>query len=280
MRLELDDLPGYLRAAGAPPDRAERVRQRYVDGERVLEDTRIEKDDRGEVVGAINVVEHGDGIFMLHPYGAASPGLVAEAIERGRELGAREFGSYAPPAFVEAFVAAGFRDFGARAEFKAEVEDLPGEEGSPLAWRVAGEEGAAMLRAVAEGDPHGHDQRDDPQRSLGVWLGAPKLRGEPECVQIGSLDGEDVAFVCAQVAPHDGWSRISHMGLVPSARGRGLGKWVHRHGFTMMREQGGKLYHGGTAVANKGMMALFEAHGCREFRRIHVLELRADGPAA
>jgi ribosomal protein S18 acetylase RimI-like enzyme len=275
MRLELEDIPGFLRIAGAPPDRVERVRQRFLDGERVLDDTRIGRNDQGEVVGAIRVVEAGDGIFMLHPHGAGNPELVLEAVERARQLGAREFGSYAPAEYVDAFVAAGFRDLGERAEFKADVDDLPGEEGSPLSWRVAGDEGAAMLAAVAEGDPHGHDERGDPKRMLGAWLGAPKLRGEPECVQIGSLDGQDAAFVCAQVAPHDGWSRISYMGLVPAARGRGLGAWVHRHGFTMLREQGGKLYQGGTATSNRGMIALFEAHGCREVRRAHVLELRA-----
>ena len=102
-----------------------------------------------------------------------------------------------------------------------------------------------------------------------------RMRDDPECFQIGSLEGEDVAFVCAQVAAKDGWSRIAYMGLVPAARGKGLGRWLHRHGFAMIKEQGGKLYHGGTAASNKAMLALFEAHGCREFKRMTEFDWHA-----
>ena len=81
-----------------------------------------------------------------------------------------------------------------------------------------------------------------------------------------------MAFVCAQVAPSDGWSRITYMGLVESARGRGLGRWVHRRGFAMMRAQGGELYHGGTAAENAGMLRLFVDHGCDEVARLEEFE--------
>jgi len=280
VRLELDDLPGLLRLVGAPPDRLERARQRIRDGERDPENTRIAKDARGEVVAAVNVVRSGDDIAMLHPYGALTPALLAEAVARARAQGARDVGCYAAAEHLATFLGAGFRDMGERVEFRAAVAELPTEEGTPLDWRMAGDRAAAMLRAVAEGDPHGHDEREAPERMLRVFLGAPNLQGGPECVQIGSLDGADVALVCAQAAKTDGWCRITYMGLVPEARGRGLGRWVHRHGFAMMRAQGGTDYRGGTAAENTGMMALFAAHGCREVRRGHNLELRADGPAA
>jgi GNAT superfamily N-acetyltransferase len=64
------------------------------------------------------------------------------------------------------------------------------------------------------------------------------------------------------------------MGVVPEARGRGLGTWVHRHGFRMLRDQGGKLYHGGTAAVNAPMLRLFRAHGCKEAARMVEFEWR------
>ena len=87
-------------------------------------------------------------------------------------------------------------------------------------------------------------------------------------MQIGSIDGTFAAFVMAQVAPSDGWSRVTYVGIVPEFRGQGLGKWAHRRGFTVMRAQGGKLYHGGTRSENAPMVRLFEMHGCAEFARM------------
>lgn len=133
------------------------------------------------------------------------------------------------------------------------------------------------LLEVAAGDPHSRDEQEDPRDALADWLSAPGLTSGPACVQIGYLDDRAVAFVCAQVSPEDGWSRITYMGLVPDARGRGLGTWVHRRGFRMLREQGGKLYHGGTAAANTGMLRLFREHGCKEV--VRMLEYEWHAPA-
>jgi len=77
-----------------------------------------------------------------------------------------------------------------------------------------------------------------------------------------------MAIVVAQIDPKSGWSPITHMGIIRAFRGRKLGKWVHRHGFEMMRDQGGKLYHGGTVSTNTAMIRLFNQHGCKEFRTI------------
>jgi ribosomal protein S18 acetylase RimI-like enzyme len=77
-----------------------------------------------------------------------------------------------------------------------------------------------------------------------------------------------MAIVVAQINPKSGWSRITHMGIIPAFRSRKLGKWVHRHGFEMMRGQGGKLYHGGTVSTNTAMIRLFNQHGCKEYRRM------------
>ena len=55
------------------------------------------------------------------------------------------------------------------------------------------------------------------------------------------------------------------MGIIPEERGKGLGKWVNRQGFKMMKSQSGKLYHGGTHGENKSMKKLYELHGCKLF---------------
>jgi ribosomal protein S18 acetylase RimI-like enzyme len=82
---------------------------------------------------------------------------------------------------------------------------------------------------------------------------------------LGYIDGKLAAFVVAQVRP-DGWSRITYMGVHPDFRGKGLGKWVHRRGFAMMKKLGGKDYFGGTVSTNKNMVKLFQEHGCRGTR--------------
>jgi hypothetical protein len=59
------------------------------------------------------------------------------------------------------------------------------------------------------------------------------------------------ALTVVQMNPKSGWSRISYMGIAPKFRGQGLGKWVHRFSFRKMKEEGGKLYHGGTVSGSR-----------------------------
>ena len=175
------------------------------------------------------------------------------------------------PRYREALLEAGFVELGERIEFKSPMEDLPGDEGSPLLWRdraaVGKDLAIEMLSRTSNGDPHGVEEHERPAEALADMLSDVELSNGPECVQVGYLDGEPVAFVMAQVG-NEGWSRISYMGLVPAARGQGLGTWVHRHGFSMMRSQGGTLYHGGTAATNQPMLRLFESHGCKLYARM------------
>ncbi|MGK5088899.1 GNAT family N-acetyltransferase [Bdellovibrionota bacterium FG-2] len=87
-------------------------------------------------------------------------------------------------------------------------------------------------------------------------------------IKIAHIKHQPAALIIAQIESTTGWSRITYMGIMPEFRGQGLGKWVHRKGFNMMRKQGGTLYHGGTVVSNKGMIRLFQNHGCKEYRRM------------
>jgi len=297
VELRASDLDAYV--AFADPElaveeriaRIARVREAVARGERDLADTRVAKDDGGRVRAAVRLVPGGPGMFTLAGPWLAEPGddvaaasLVPEAMARARAGGARlvrcrPLAGRVGPRFLDALRGNGFRELGERAEFKTAVADLPGDEGTPLDWRdldaVGLDRAAAALLETAAGDPHGDDGNDDPGKALAEWLGTPGLATGPGCVQVGFLDGRPAAFVCAQANTRTGWSRIAYMGVRPDLRGRGLGAWVHRRGFRIIREQGGTHYHGGTSTANAGMLALFRRHGCTETLRMHEFEWHA-----
>ena len=160
-----------------------------------------------------------------------------------------------------------------RVEYRAFLSDLPDDHGSPLIWKTAmhlgwtDEQIGDYLREIAKGAPD-FEPGEDPHTYIQDWLKDPVLISGPECISIGFIDGRPTALVVAQVNSRTLWSRISYMGLIPEARGQGFGKWIHRRGFTMLKEQGGDLYHGGTNSQNEAMIRLFENHGCRPYHRM------------
>lgn len=289
MRLTRDRLQEWIALVAA--DKTEEQRERLLSrrlseserGEFDVAEVHVTEDETGALAASVRLSPLAPGLGWLGGpwirggYGSvttACAALVAEAVERAKERGltrieARPVLDRTPPEYIGALLGTGFRSEGERVEFKANLDDLPGEEGSPLAWKAMPEVGQAlaveMLRRASE---PGSDEAKDPARAIEEWLSSLELRNDIECVHVGFLDQKPVAFVCAQVNPKDGWSRITHMGLVPEARGRGLGRWVHRHGFAILRAQGGRLYHGGTAVGNAAMIRLFESHGCRLHARM------------
>lgn len=174
----------------------------------------------------------------------------------------------------DALSAIGFKILHERIEFKIDVSDLPTDEGSPFVWKQMNssdkwtiEKIAPLLEKAGSGDPD-WDPEDNPLELLKSYLSDPELNGDNECVQVGLLEKKPAAVIVAQVNPSTGWSRITYMGILPPFRGKGLGKWVHRHGFEMMKQQKGKSYIGGTVISNKRMVALFKAHRCKEFQRL------------
>jgi ribosomal protein S18 acetylase RimI-like enzyme len=290
MELRESELEAFCRFFGeeGADRRAARIRDAVARGERELADTRVAKDAAGAIRAALRLVPLGGATYLLAgPFGddASAAPLVADALRHARGRGARLVRSRPDaatvgPRYRAALLEQGFAQLDERIEFERSVADLPRDDGSPLTWRdlaaVGRAEAAAMLRAVAVGDPHSDDESDDPEVALAEWLAAPGLTNGPDCVQIGYLKDRAVAFVCAQANPETGWSRITYLGVVPDARGRGLGTWVHRRGFRMLADQGGRAYHGGTAARNEAMVRLFRAHGCKESRRMLELEWHAD----
>ncbi|MEO1269613.1 MAG: GNAT family N-acetyltransferase [Myxococcota bacterium] len=176
----------------------------------------------------------------------------------------------------------GFVELGGRIEYKLPIAQLPPElPDSPFVWKGMTEvgfgEAARMLAVVAQGAPDWGDD-EDPEAVVQGYLDDPELTADPDYIQVGFIDGTPAAFIVAQIDPSDGWSRISYMGLAPPFRGRGLGVHLHRHGFAMMRAQGGSLYHGGTALENIAMQRLFERHGCAVYARMVEMEWKRPEP--
>jgi GNAT superfamily N-acetyltransferase len=158
-----------------------------------------------------------------------------------------------------------------RIEYRSPLSELPTEEGTPLTWQHAGEVGlttqaiAELVLRASEGDPDA-DPSEDPEKYIVDWLDDPELTCGMHCIRVAQFEGKVAALVVAQINPKDGWSRLSYMGVLPEFRGRGLGKWVHRHGFAELRRQGGVLYHGGTSSPNLKMRRLFETSGAKLYR--------------
>lgn len=164
----------------------------------------------------------------------------------------------------------GFKKKSERIEFKRPVDELPSDDGTPLAWKTAEELGwkpqdiANTLKQVAEGDPD-TDPNDDPLLFIQDFLADPVLTSGLQCIHIGFIDTEIAALTVIQINPKTGWSRISYMGIMPKFRRQNLGLWVHLYSFKVMKAEGGKLYHGGTTSTNVGMIRLFEKNGCSRF---------------
>ena len=136
-----------------------RFRERLEHGQRRLEDFFVARNGT-QLTGAVRLAELGGGLYsLLGPAGDAdaSASLLEEAVARARALDAtgmsarpradRELGSY-----PEALQRAGFEFRGERAEFQADVCDLPDDDGTPLRWasmRETGRAAAAELYAAA-----------------------------------------------------------------------------------------------------------------------------------
>ncbi|MEW6686141.1 MAG: GNAT family N-acetyltransferase [Candidatus Edwardsbacteria bacterium] len=299
MKLTLDRLEAYVTLTKA--DKTEEERRKEIEelghdfksGKRNLEDYRVMEDTEGQIIASIRICILGEGFSVLTELVTRkgipdterdrATSLIFEAVERARtsnvlEIGTRIDISVFFDRYGLALSQAGFVFRGARIEYKSRVTELPEEQGTPIKWEsmdtVGFEMATRLLWEVSQGQPDA-DPEEDPAQALKAFLDEPDLNGTPECVHVGFLDGQPAALVIAQVNPSTGWSRITHMGIVPTFRGQGLGKWAHRHGFAMIRAQKGELYHGGCSAENAAMIALFKRHGCKEVVRMHEWKWKA-----
>lgn len=201
--------------------------------------------------------------------------LFAQAKNRSLEWGALKINcrirkDYDPETFRSLLQDLGFAKKSERIEYKADLLTLPQEQNTPLSWKTAQElswnvqQVADFFSKVTFGALD-IDPDEKPEDFIQDFLKHDELTSGFDCIGLGFLGQVPCAAVVAQVEKSSGWSRLSYMGLLPSYRGQGLGKWIHRHGFEMMRSQSGQIYHGGTLTHNFPMRKLFESHGCKVF---------------
>lgn len=251
-------------------------------GERSYDDCFVVESEDGCIAGAVSLVRIRQDSFAITaprvlkdaPDGdSLRVQLIREALsgaldQCGRRVYIRVEDRGPTSRVARALKTLGFTAEGRRLEFRTPVADLPDDHGTPLSWQPMGTpscpsraEAAAVLHSAAEGDPD-WDADDEPREVLDGFLDEAELYGEPDCVQVASIGGDKVGLVIAQAARASGWSRLTYLGVLPEFRGRGYGRWVQRHGFAMLKAQGGVEYHGGTSEQNAPMLALFREHGC------------------
>jgi GNAT superfamily N-acetyltransferase len=167
------------------------------------------------------------------------------------------------PRLGAAMSARGWIPRGPRIAWVAAVEDLPDDARTPFSWRSTARTPAAALRAVLEAVVEGDPLRPpmgSPDAWLAGWLAAPGLVG---AIQVGWLEGEPVALAGGQVDARTGFGRIPYAGLATEARRKGLGSWVFRRAFHLLRTHGATHWHGTTAAANQPVQALLRTWGIR-----------------
>ncbi len=210
-------------------------------------------------------------------------GKVLHAILKKRDInqvGTRPFLNLLDEDYKNALKQTGFHLLGGRVEFKTEVSDLPPETPSEIDWRPVQSEDelpavAEIFKNAVEGDPHALDVIANPLGCLKEALSETDLTNNLSGIHIGYVNNLPAAYIHVQINPKTGWSRITYMGVLKNFRGKGLGTHVHRHGFTMIRELGGTLYHGGTSSENLSMIRLFGKNGCKEYSSMQEWNLNS-----
>jgi GNAT superfamily N-acetyltransferase len=282
-------IPSWLRLYN--PDAPEDVLQQKVDsykkhvaeGLRDLKNHFVVCSPDGEVIASTFVAQDQEHVFHIKVVQCLSQyanfELLKEACERALELGAhrihfRLIDDSRAPLIREAAELEGLHFRSGRVEFKAQIFDLQDDAGTPITWKAIPDindetltQAGLLMERASEGDPDASPE-DDGFECLKGYLSEPGLTSGPNCIHLGHIDQQPMAIVVAQIEAATGWSRITYMAMLPEFRNKGLGKWVHRHGFSMMRDQGGITYHGGTSEDNTPMLKLFSNHGCEINRRL------------
>ncbi len=239
-------------------------------------------DNQGAVIATVSV-EHLWGHFYVikhsRPEVAVPKEIWLSLFKQAKEeavkykaevIGIRLRSDFHLDLFREILSELNFSKIAGRIEYKTEVSKLPSFNNNALTWKTASElnwdekQIAEFTKEIIVGalDIEPDEKAED---FIQDWMNHPEFTYGKECIAIGFREHRAVALVVAQVEKKSGWSRLSYMGLIPDFRNKGLGKWVHRHGFEMIKSQGGTLYHGGTHINNVSMRKLFEQHGCQFF---------------
>ncbi|RDU36785.1 GNAT family N-acetyltransferase [Neobacillus piezotolerans] len=77
------------------------------------------------------------------------------------------------------------------------------------------------------------------------------------------IEGKAVGVGIPHIEPGmPGEGRLFYFGILPEARGRGLGAFLHKNALSMLKAIGADYYVGSTHLANVAMQRVFERNGC------------------
>ncbi|WP_316570081.1 GNAT family N-acetyltransferase [Neobacillus sp. YIM B06451] len=77
------------------------------------------------------------------------------------------------------------------------------------------------------------------------------------------IDGKAAGVGIPHIEPGmPGEGRLFYFGILPEARGRGLGSFLHKQALSMLKDIGADYYVGSTHMANVAMQKVFERNGC------------------
>lgn len=292
--LDPDHLREYIDVAfpgrNVSPDRRMGLAVRLVDPLHAAR-RRYVCDDQGGIVAVTWLYKIGYRHLGLVPPRAVSTlddqgaGVIDEAVAVARDQGARRLELRCPideatTALVDACRRTGAREGPGRIEFEAKLKKLPKSKArDELSFAPARDEAeaAAVLARCAVDSPDALPADESASQAVRQMLTrARRTAVLPRVVHLGRLAGSDeaMAFVCAQIDPADKFATITYLALDPRLRGQGLGPVLQRHGFAMLREQGGRRYRGGTSLTNVAMRACFDRNGVPEVARYRMFDWR------
>ena len=261
--------------------RAERVRLMIAEGDVDPAGLLVAR-VRGRVVGAVLVQFHPGRTAVVSPPGAADPAvadLLARTVTaRLGEAGVVQAQSVVPPAErnrADPLERTGFRQITQLVFLCRPTADAPlfDPADSPLMIGPVTEPNprfAAVLAATYE------NTLDCPEldgtRSIEDVVAAYQAaaRGPLDWV-LASTGTGPAGVVILTAGARPGTRELSYIGLVPAARGRGLGRWLLRYALQRAREVGAEWLTLSVDERNEPAMQLYRSHGFREYDRQAVL---------
>ncbi|WP_420176091.1 hypothetical protein [Luteococcus sp. OSA5] len=146
---------------------------------------------------------------------------------------------------------------------------LDAQEPTPPGWTLTsldemGAEafGELMLRA-SHGDPFHTSTPESAAEDLRELIEAAGPALDPtEWFAVADAHG-GVGVVLPQTFPDDpSAGTLFYLAFVPSRRGEGMGRALHRLGLSLLYRRGARRYVGSTDAANAPMIAIFGSNGC------------------
>ncbi|MCP5071048.1 MAG: GNAT family N-acetyltransferase [bacterium] len=115
--------------------------------------------------------------------------------------------------------------------------------------------------------------------AIGIDAGDPDIHALKAALNPGSLvleeAGRRVGLALCASAPGEETLLLKHLGVVPRARGRGVGKALLLAVLGRARERGSRTYTGSTAKDNVAMRGTFASVGCEPLAERFVFALAA-----